>query len=252
MFGMLHSDSTCRSGRCGKSWKPYRPHHAPGLTPAHQASRLKACEFWLRHGEEWFDKVLWSDEKWFHLVPRPNRKNTVTWAPSNPRHIIPCKMTHGIKVMACVGIVDGQCLPVYWFEGPVNAASYLKMLQTVVWPAVMKMRNRKDIWFQQNGAPCHVAADVMEFLKSKFGGQIISRRSQYLWPACSPDLSPLDFSFWSQAVAYVVKESPATVEALKETVEAFAASLTEGQLRRMARHTRRRAVLCAAVGGGYF
>ena len=39
---------------------------------------------------------------------------------------------------------------------------------------------------------------------------------------------------------------------LKERVEKFARSLTEEQLRRMARHTRRRAELCVAADGGYF
>ena len=234
------------------SWKPYRPHHALCLTPAHKASRLKACEFWLKHGEEWFDKVLWSDEKWFHLVQTPNKKNTVTWAPSNPHDIIPCKVAHGTKVMAWVGILDGRCLPVHWFQDSVNAQSYLEMLQTVVWPVLRRMRNRKDIWFQQDGAPCHVAGDVMEFLESKFGDQLISRGCRHHWPAYSPDLSPLDFSFWPQAVTYLIKEEPSSIEALKRAVENFAASLSRDQLRRMARHTRRRAELCAAAEGGYF
>ena len=53
------------------------------------------------------------------LTSVPNRKNTVYWCPSNP-HIVPCKKTHGEKVKAGVGIVDGKCLPVDWFEGSVK------------------------------------------------------------------------------------------------------------------------------------
>ena len=97
-------------------WRPCRPHLAPTLTSAHQASRLQACRFCLQHAEDYFERVLWSDEKWFVLTPAANRKNKVIWCPSNPHKIIPCKNAHGEKVMAWVGIVDGRCLPVHWFQ----------------------------------------------------------------------------------------------------------------------------------------
>lgn len=233
-------------------WKPYRPHLAPALTPAHQVSRLEACSFWLKHSEDWFESVIWSDEKWFVLTPVPNRKNTVCWAPSNPHRIIPCKIPHGKKVMAWVGIVDGRCLPVHWFKGSVNAEAYLEMLQTVLWPAVMTVATKKQYWFQQDGAPCHVSAAVMAFLRSKFGDRIISRGSAHHWPASSPDLSCLDFSFWSQAHDRVVEAEPRTLQDLKTVVEEFSENMCEADLRKMARHTRRRAELCLAERGGYF
>lgn len=233
-------------------WKPFRPHLVQALSPAHQTSRLEACRFWLQHAEDWFERVLWSDEKWFVLTPAPNRRNTVYWCPSNPHKIVPCKTAHGEKVMAWVGIVDGKCLPVHWFQGSVNAQSYLEMLQTVMWPAVKRMATKKNYWFQQDGAPCHISATVMEFLRSKFGDRIVSRGSAHHWPAYSPDLSCLDFSFWPQALDHVVETEPQTIKDLKKVVENFAASISEEQLRKMARHTRRRAELCVAAAGGYF
>ena len=77
---------------------------------------------------------MWSDEKWFDLQQAPNRKNEVMWAPENPHNVVECKRAHGEKIMAWIGIVDGKCLQVHWFEGPVNGTAYLDMLQTVVWP----------------------------------------------------------------------------------------------------------------------
>ena len=154
--------------------------------------------------------------------------------------------------MAWVGIVDGKCLPVHWFEGSVNAESYLEMLLTVMWPAVRNAATRKQYWFQQDGAPCHVSATVMDFLRSKFNGWIISRGSAYHWPAYSPDLSCLDFSFWPQAMDCVVESEPETIQELKKVVEDFASGISEEQLRKMTRHTRRRAELCVAERGGYF
>ena len=97
--------------------------------------------------------------------------------------------------MAWVGVVDGKCLPVHWFEFSVNTGSYLEMLRTVMWPAVKNKVTRKNYWFQQDGAPCHPSATVMDFLLSKFNNRIILRGSAHHLPAYSPDLSCLDFSF---------------------------------------------------------
>ena len=43
----------------------------------------------------------------------------VVWGLENPDVVVPCKKAHGAKVMAWVGIVDGQVLPVHWFSGSV-------------------------------------------------------------------------------------------------------------------------------------
>ena len=95
-------------------WKPYRPHLGQILSPANKESRLAACMFWLTFTEEWFEKVCWSDEKWFVLHQSPNCKNDVKWAPENPNTVVQCKKAHGAKVMAWVGMVDGKVLPVHW------------------------------------------------------------------------------------------------------------------------------------------
>ena len=51
---------------------------------------------------------------------------------------------HGQKLMAWVGLVDGKSLPVHWFHGSVNSDAYLKMLKTVMWPAVKARATRQQ------------------------------------------------------------------------------------------------------------
>ena len=179
---------------------------------------MQACKFWLTHNEEWFERVLWSDEKWFALQQGPNRKNDVMWAPTNPHLIAECKSRQGRKVMAWLGVVDGRCL-LYWFTGSVNGDSYLHMLQTVMWPATRHRATARQYWFQHDGAPPHVTTPVMDFLRLKFGDRIISRKSDHIWPPHSPDLSCLDFSLWSNISSKVWKAQPATIEQLREVVE---------------------------------
>ena len=93
--------------------------------------------------------------------------------------------------------MDGRVLPVHWFQGSVDAKAYLEMLKEVVWPAIRGRATRREYWFQQDGASPHCTPEVLAFLSSKFGDRVISRRTEHFWPPYSPDLNPLDFSFWA-------------------------------------------------------
>ena len=111
--------------------------------------------------------------------------------------------------MALVGIIYGRCLPVVWFDESVNREVFLeKVLKDTVWQNVKHVATRRECWFQQDGACCHVTAQCLSFLGSKFGDRIISHNTQHHWPPYSPDLLPLDYSFWSQCTEYVKKEKP--------------------------------------------
>ena len=234
-------------------WKPYKPHLTHVLTQAHKDSRLAACEFWLTFDDTWFQRVIWSDEKWFVLRQSPNKQNTRFWAPKNPKNVLECKKAYGEKAMAWVGMVDGRILPVVWFEGSVNSEVYLEqVLKNAVWNAVKGVATRRMYWFQQDGATCHVTDSCLDFLKSKFGNRIISRRTEHHWPPSSPDLSPLDFSFWAQAMQEVYRCRPTTLPALKSVVEDFAANIDPETVRKMARNVQKRASLCRDQSGGHF
>ena len=94
----------------------------------------------------------------------------------------------------------------------------------------------------------HCTAEVLAFLAARFRDRVISRRTEHHWPPYSPDLNPLDFSFWSQAMSHVVRCQPTTLDQLKEVVEDFATNFDPEK----ARHTRHRAQLCKDVAGGHF
>ena len=50
------------------------------------------------------------------------------------------------------------------------------------------LRNRHELWFQQDGATCHTANETIAVLQGMFGNNIISRRDALTWPPKSPDL----------------------------------------------------------------
>ena len=156
--------------------------------------------------------------------------------------------------MACVGIADGRCLPVVWFNGLVNSDVYLdQVLKRTVWPAVRNIATKQQYWFQQDGASCHVTTLCLDILKEKFGDRIISRNTDHhYWPPYSPDLSPLNFSVWNQVTVNMKKMQPGTLEDLKVIVEDIASTMSDELLRKIARHTRKRAALCVQENGVHF
>ena len=70
---------------------------------------------------------------------------------------------------------------------------YNSLLKEQVWPMVKGVATRQKLYFMQNGATCHTVAENLAFLCEKFGGCVISNKTDIPWPANSPDLNPLDF-----------------------------------------------------------
>ena len=54
-----------------------------------------------------------------------------------------------------------------------------------------------NIWFQQDGATCHIAKATLHVLLPVFEYRIISRRADVVWSPRSCDLTPLDYYLWS-------------------------------------------------------
>ena len=117
-----------------------------------------------------------------------------------------------------VGIVDGRCLA---FEGPVTGGMYLEMLMTVMWPSVRAQAARRGYWFQQDGVPVHVTFEVMDFLRSKFGGR-----------SCSPgELSTIGHPTVRICPAWTSVSGPKHLQ--KSRSECRRPSMNEGHRRRL-------------------
>ena len=115
------------------------------------------------------------------LNQSPHSQNDIYWSPFNRHELVECKKAHGEKAMAWVGIIDGRCLPVAWFDGSVNGKVYLeKVLKDTVLQNVKRVATRKKYWFQQDGANCHVTAQCLSFFRLNFRDRIITQYSVHL------------------------------------------------------------------------
>ena len=173
--------STQRMLKNNFNMKPYKFHRAQELNMHHQIQRSQFCDWFLRNKVD-PQKVICSDEKWFTLSPRPNHQNSRYWSTTNPHLYEDGYKQGGEKVMCWVGIVNGEILPIHWFEEDgrpvsVNGDRYLTLLENI-WTFVGSKARRNGFWFQQDGAPSHCTNRALEFLHDKFGNRVISRRSE--------------------------------------------------------------------------
>jgi hypothetical protein len=90
--------------------------------------------------------------------------------------------------------------------GNLNADMYLNMLSDLILPSVMSAVDTFPSFSQQDSAPPHYGLSVRTYLDKQFLGWWIGRRGPTEWPACSPNLSPLDFYLWGHLKAKVYSE----------------------------------------------
>ena len=232
---------------------PYKPHLVVPLTEAHKANRVEFSH-WIKSKPPGFPNlVIFSDEKIFTLKQIPNRQNERHWAPVDPCVEEECRYQGGESVMCWACLVDGKVL-LHWFDQgqSVNQHVYLDMLKSKLWPFVSPHATRKGYWFQQDGAKAHTAVSVRSRLTQKFNERVISHFMDRIWPPRSPDLSPLDFWFWSVCLQELRRNPPRTIDQLKATVESFAASLTAEEISKAVNDILPRAEACILAEGGSF
>ena len=58
------------------------------------------------------------------------------------------------------------------FTETVNGERYRRMLNTFLRPVIIHLRNRHELWFQQDGATYHIANETAGVLQGMFGNNI--------------------------------------------------------------------------------
>ena len=73
--------------------------------------------------------------------------------------------------------------------------------------------------FMYDGAPPHLTRVARQFLNQHFTNKWIGREGPIAWPACSPDLNPLDFHLWGHLKSIVYATSTERAEILRNRIE---------------------------------
>lgn len=202
--------------------------------------------------------ILFSDEATFNLNGVVNRHNCRYWSNQNPHWYQEAHTQNPQKVNVWAGIVGGRIVGPFFIHGNLNSEKYLDLLRNHIIPSCRLLfpgeynAIHQQLWFQQDGAPPHFAANVREYLNTQFPGRWIGRRGAIDWPARSPDLNPLDFFLWGYLKSKVYVNRPDNIQDLKQKISNEIRAIPEDFLLNVVEEFRNRLGHCLAENGRHF
>ena len=183
----------------------FRKFTVEALTPEEKRKRSERAQQLLDRYPDAaaLPRVWFSDESVFTINKRVNTQNdrvygrqpTITRKEVSPERIEVSTRTHGARVMVGGSISAMGKTSLVFIDSSVrlNQVDYRRILEEEYFPDIREKCGQN--WtFQQDGAPCHTAHSVVNFLQESCP-QFIEPEA---WPPKSPDLNPLDFFVWGE------------------------------------------------------
>ena len=180
----------------GLSYHPYKPVRRQELKAEDYMRRAHFCEWVGTRSNQQISQILFSDEANFCLSGLVNSQNVRRYAllssdnenSGRPAHFVVEKPTFSPKLMVFCGLrKDGVFGLKFYQNKTMTGPEYHKLLQYDVFPELRDLNGGSldGLWWQQDGAPCHVTDQNMTYLDSNFQSRVISRRSirGIDWPA---------------------------------------------------------------------
>ena len=162
----------------------------PMITAKQKRDRLKFAKEKIRWNKKKWRKTLFSDEATFSVTGnRPNRVRRRPGSdPYESKYICPTvKQPDKIMVWGSIGYSGPGVLVTLPRNLTMNSRRYKELLRRHLYMSLRFCRiSRKDAIFQQDGATCHTAHII--------GNYLDSIKISYIkpWPGNSPDLNPIE------------------------------------------------------------
>jgi hypothetical protein len=161
------------------------------LLPPDYEKRIQYCQWFNKNlnNDDVLDITFMSDETWFHLSRYIHSQNYRTWATENPHNFVESSL-HPQKIGVWVAMSRRRIIGPIFFNETITAERYRNQILKVFINQLHEDELQTG-YFQQDGAPPHVAHQTINYLQEFFGGRLANRDR---WPPRSPDLTPLDFN----------------------------------------------------------
>ena len=225
------------------------------MHPGDDVHRLEFCH-WVSHNRELLPYILFTDEVTFTRNGITNTHNCHNWAQDNPHATVETNFQTRFSVNVWCGIINDMLIGPAIVEDRMTGDSYLQFLQNDL-PEHLEdvpLDTRRHMYLQHDGSPIHYTRKVTQHLNNMYPNRWIGQGSLIHWPACSPDLTPLDFCLWGWLKGEVYRTKVDTCADLVARINNACVLIKDRrhELRRATLSTLQRVHKCIEVGGGIF
>lgn len=179
------------------------------LTDDHIQRRLEWCQAHKDLPVSYWEKIVWSDEKWFSTFCKMFGRNDCTWVFADEDTVTAEEDRNGKKVGVWAAINAHGKTDLFFYDGNMDGTQYRAMLKKMD-PQLRKLMPTADHIFMQDGATAHTANATQDYLEECK----INFWKKTEWPAKSPDLNPIE-NLWAILNARVMKRYPKSEAELK-------------------------------------
>ena len=191
--------------------KLYHAKKKPYVNTIQKRRRLLWAKAHLKWTEAKWKTVLWSDESKFEIVFGNHGRRVLRT--KDERDHPACyqrsvQKPASLMVWGCISAYGMGSLHIW--KGTINAERYIEVLEQHMLPSRQRLFQGRPCIFQQDNAKPHTASITTAWLRR--------RRVRVLnWPACSPDLSPIE-NIWRIMKRKIRQRRPRTVEQLESYI----------------------------------
>ncbi len=179
------SVNTIRRAICRCQLKLYHAKRKPYVNIFQKRRRVLWAKAHLKWTVSKWKSVLWSDESKFDILVGNHGRRVLR---AKEEGDLAACYQHSVQKPASLMVWGGISAygmgSLHVLEGTTNAQRYIKVLEQHMLPSRRRLFQGRPGVFQQDNANPHTAAIATAWLRS--------RRVRVNWPACSPDLSPID------------------------------------------------------------
>lgn len=242
-----------------EGYHAYHIQRVQALLPTDYQLRVDFCETMLRRQRqdpEFFNKILWTDESRFERTGLFNIHNYHTWATENPHAVRDSSFQHRFSVNMWSGILNGELIGPFELPSRLNAEAYNNFLKNDL-PLLLEEVNlelRRTMVIQNDGAPCHYATQVRNYLNETYPNRWIGRNGPIRWPPRSPDLNPIDFFIWGYYKEITYARECSSEQELRSKIDEAGHVIKSNRdaFRQLKEFFLRRCRLCISVEGRNF
>lgn len=236
--------------------RPYHFQKIHSLLEHDFLPRVQFCEWLQNQRQNIISSILFTDEAGFSRDGILNLHNMHHWSDENSHQTLIRSRQYGFSINVWAVIIDNYLIGPFRLPNRLTGALYRNFLEndlnTLLEDIPLAIIGR--MYYMHDGAPAHFSLVAREYLDRRFGNMWIGRGGPVPWPARSPDLNPLDFSFWgfmkNEVYAVEIHNEEQLWIRIMESADRFRNN--PGTFQRCRQSLRRRMEKCIEVQGQQF